>query len=180
VVVVAAAILFLTPAVLPGNKGGIQAQQALYRVRTTGTLPAEQAAAAVANLNQALEQDPDRAQFYGFLGSLYAWQGAYDEAVLALQRRAGLDGPQALERYAPFTRWQRQLAGEPAPPDWESTSHLYSQWMTRFPDRAEAYILLATARQRQGQASAADGSVRAGVEQGAEPGGLLTWYQANH
>ena len=120
-------VRLLAPGIWLGNLGVLQAQQTLFTARATGRLQAEQGEAAITHLNRALLHYPERAQFYAFLGSLYAAQGEHARALAVLEQRVALDGSRALDQYAPFVRWQRQLAGSPPPPPWESTVRLYSQ-----------------------------------------------------
>jgi putative inorganic carbon (hco3(-)) transporter len=173
---VALAIVVASSHIWWGNWGVIRAQRALWQARVRGTLPQAQAADGIEALSRALATNPENPQFHQLLGSLYAWQGNDALSINSLEMRVALDGPDALADYAPFIRWQRALQGTAAPPAWESTIRLYSQWMNRFPNRAEGYVLTAIARRRQGQAVPAGGVVRAGVEAGAQPASILETY----
>lgn len=104
-------------------------------------------------------------------------KGNDEAAITALRQRVLSDGPRALDHYAPFVAWQRQLADAPAPPPWTGTIRLYSQWMSRFPDRAENYVMLALIADEQPDApTIATSLLQSGREQGAEPGQLLSFY----
>lgn len=142
-VLLALGALFLLPGVWHGNLGTVRAQQALLQARHSGVLPAPVAATAVTHLEQARSYLPDRAQFHAFLGSLYAWQGRPAAAMAALRQRVALDGPYALDKYAPFVGWRHRLTGTPPLPPWQGTISLYSHWRRRFPQRAEPYALSA-------------------------------------
>lgn len=176
-IALAVLVLALLPGVLNGNLGAVRGHRALVVARETGRLPAGEAAEAIMWLERALTRRPDDPDLHSLLGSLAAWQGEYETALKHQQRRVELDGPQALDQYAPFTRWQRALVGEPAPPPWQSTERLYSQWATRYPARAEETMLLALVRERQGQPEAAARLIEAARARGAEPAGLLDGYE---
>jgi len=169
--------LTLLPGVLAGNLGAVRGHRVLVAARETGRLPAMEAEAAVMALEEALAHRPDDPDLHHLLGSLAAWQGEYAMALVRLERRVERDGPQALDTYVPFTRWQRALAGEPPPPPWESTARLYTQWMNRYPARAEETMLLVLVRERQGQPEAAARLIEAARARGAEPAGLLDGYE---
>jgi hypothetical protein len=90
-----------------------------------------------------------------------------------------LDGEDALGRYFPSGDWLRQLQGfAPAPEqDWRDLVMIYGYWRDRFPERAYTYAELGMAYQcyLDDPAQAAS-AVRAGIEKGAVPVGLLEAY----
>lgn len=170
------AFLLVNPRPLWSNLAAIQAHRALYRARTTGELPSAQAQAVVQSVHDALARAPDDPHFHMLLGGLYAWQGKYGDAIAALERRVQLDGPDALADRVPYVTWQRQLRNAPPPAPWRSTIELYTHWLTRFPRRAEPYLLVAIARRRQGRPEVGEAIVASGIEREAEPSGLLAHY----
>ena len=127
------------------NLALIHAHQALFTARTTGELPASQAETAVTLLTRAIQRDPQNAQLFGAIGSLYAWPGNNAAALEALRQRAALDGADPLSHYIIFESFRYQLQSKVIPDSDDSLKRTYRQWLNRFPNRAETYVLAAPA-----------------------------------
>ena len=159
------------------NLGAIRAHRALLAARTTGSPQKDVLQAAVGPLHQALARDPDNVYACDLLGSLYAWQGDCDAAIEAFVRRVELDGQDPVARYAPFEALRRRIQGEAGHDRWDDVLRVYSQWMARFPDRAETYVQAAIVWHRyRGDRTRAAAVLRSGLDHGAQPRGLLSCY----
>jgi tetratricopeptide (TPR) repeat protein len=131
---------------------------------------------AAGALERALERNPDNLQAHLLLGSLYAWQGEQSAALGHLQAAVTLDGRTPLARHAPWALWQRKVRREPAGNPWDDLLWVYGHWTTRYPQRAEVYVLPAIvwARQKEDAARAIE-LLERGIELGAEPAALLRY-----
>jgi putative inorganic carbon (HCO3(-)) transporter len=159
------------------NLGAVRAHKLLWIARTTGSAPDNLLQKATEPLHQALFRDPDNAHIYGLLGSLYAWEGNYPASFDALEHRVTLDSRDPIGYYAPFEALRRRIQRERGYDCWDDTLRVYSQWMARFPDRAETYVLVAIVwDQHKEDRARAIAVLRSGLEHGAQPGGLLSWY----
>jgi putative inorganic carbon (HCO3(-)) transporter len=183
VLITAFALLFLlmsallAPAVPPRNLGAIRAQKVLVEARTTGAVQDQLLRSALASLQRALARDPDNVYLHERLGSLYAWQGDYRAAMAAFEDRVALDGQDPVGRYAPFEALRRQIQGETAHDPWDDVLWIYGNWMQRFPERAEPYVQVALVWEKhKGDATRARAVIESGLENGAEPAGLLRYY----
>jgi hypothetical protein len=178
-------LIFLAVWLLPGvgvrNLALGRAHRALYSARQNGAALQANVSPALRWVEAALRYDGDNPQLYGAQGSLLAWNSDPAAAVEALRRRVLLDSERPLARYAPFLLWQRQLTGMAAPAEGQDLLHVYSQWRVRFPERAEGYVLSALALELQMEQDPA-AMLQTGLEQGAMPSSLLTYYlaQFNH
>jgi len=161
------------------NLGMIQAHKGLIQARSSGVPPGDLLRSGARHLRRALARDPDHAQAYSLLGSIHAWQGDYAAAVEALDRRVALDGRDPFGRYAPFEALRRRIQGGTGYDPWDDVLRLYSQWMTRFPDRAETYVQAAIVWHRhKGDRARAIALLRSGLARKAQPQGLLVYYLA--
>jgi hypothetical protein len=167
----------LAPATPALNLGVLRAHQALVQARASHVPPAAALQAAVAPLREAMARDPDNVHIYGHLGSLHAWLGDYPAALAALEAQAALDVQTPLERYAPFEVLRRRLAGETGQDPVEDLLWVYRHWQDRYSDRAEGYVRTALVWDRyKGDPQRARQALQAGLDQGAEPAGLLAYY----
>jgi hypothetical protein len=174
-------LLLLSPLMAPAapylNLGAIRAHKALLAARASGPPRSDILQTAVGPLRRALVRDPDNAHAYELLGSIYAWQGDYDAALKAFGHRVRLDGQDPIARYAPFETLRRRIQGEAGHDNWDDTLQVYSQWMTRFPDRAETYVQIALVWDRcKSNPDHAIAVLRSGLDNGARPRGLLYYY----
>jgi putative inorganic carbon (HCO3(-)) transporter len=123
--------------------------------------------------------EADNPQLAHLLGRVRAELGEYEAALAAFEGRVALDGEDALARYAPWELWRRRLTGEAPGDPWRDLLWIYSQWQSRFPQRAEYYVLPALVRAGpQHDLPAAVRVIHAGLDRGAEPQGLLQHYSA--
>jgi putative inorganic carbon (hco3(-)) transporter len=168
-----------SPARASLNLGAIRAHQMLIQARRTGAPPAGGFEAALGLLERAARQAPSSVSAHNLLGSLYAWEGDPGAATDALERAAVLDIDGAVVRYEPWILWKRLLEGTEPPGVWQDLIAIYTQWMTRYPDRAEAVLQVALIYDRQlGDRGRARSVLQSGLEQGATPAGLLTRFLA--
>ncbi|MCL5958988.1 MAG: O-antigen ligase family protein [Chloroflexi bacterium] len=169
----------VAPADPPLNLGSIRAHKMALAARSGEPAPAQAWSTPEQDLQEALSRRPGDPQTYGLLGILFAWQGNYPAAIQALELRAALDAQDPMGRYAPFEALRRSLRGEQDSDRWDDTLRVYSQWATRFPDRAETYAQIAVVWDRfKGDPGQAAAVLRSGLEKRAGPQGLLTYYLA--
>jgi putative inorganic carbon (HCO3(-)) transporter len=174
--VLLALALALLPAVRELNLGALQGRRAVIAARAGGSPAEADLGSAAGRLARALPALPDDPHIPSLLGSVFAWQGDYQAALDAFARQVAVDGRDPMRRYAPFEAWRRELAGEPAGDPWQDLLRVYGQWMARFPSRAEPYVWAAIVRRRyQGNPRGAVAVLRAGLDHGAQPRGLLTY-----
>jgi len=121
--------------------------------------------------------NPAAARPSELLGSLYAWHGEDAAALGALARAVAADGEGSVARYAPWLTWQRRLEDSPSPGIWHDLAQVYTQWLRRYPDRAETYARLALIYGQQlRDPTQARAVLLSGQEQGAMPASLLAYY----
>lgn len=140
--------------------------------------PGEVLQAAEANLRRALRWDPNNSHAYHILGRLYGWLGEYERSIQAFSRGVELDGEDPVGRYAPSESCLRRIRGEMNHDRWDDAIRVYSQWMTRFPKRAESYVQIAIVwDQHKHDPARALAVLHSGSEK-AEPCGLLEYYRS--
>jgi hypothetical protein len=167
--------LALSPGIGQTNLGLLRAHQALLAARTSGVVDVEALQQARDQLAAAQLSKPGDPQVYDTLASLHAWLGENDAALAALRQRQVMDGRDPMARYAPWEPWRRRLLGEAGPAPADDLAKVYSQWMVRYPDRAEGYLRVALVWQwLKGNPAQAAAVLQDGLAQGAQPAGLLT------
>lgn len=168
--------LALSPGLWPTNLGLLQAHRALLASRAAGMPEAGRLAPARDLLLAAEAQTPGDPQVLDTLASLHAWLGEDAASLAALRQRLAMDGRAPMARYAPWVDWRRRLLGEAAPAPADDLIKVYSQWMARYPDRAEGYLRVALVWQwLKGDRAQAAAVVQQGLANGAQPAGLLTY-----
>jgi len=173
------AVVLAAPATPWLNLGAIRAHQLLVKARATGAVGSGDLEAALGPLRRAAARDPENVYLADLLGSLYAWQGDYEAALDALERRVMLEPENPMARYAPWMPWLRQLQGQEPSSGWDDLLWVYGHWQTRYPDRAEGYVRSAIVWARyKGEPGRAQQVLEAGLEKGAKPQGLLTYYRS--
>jgi len=173
------AIALLAPATLSLNLGAIPAHKALVEARTEGWVRAQELAAGLSRLQQAAARAPDNVYLHDLLGSLYAWQADDAAALRALQSRVTLESPNPLARYGPHEALRRRIEGEAGHDRWDDALRVYQHWLERYPGRAESYVRPAAVwHLHKGDAPRAAALLRSGLEAGARPAGLLSYYLA--
>ena len=178
-ILAAAALLawLVRPGLAERNAGLVLGHKVVMDARGGGDVPADALGRAEGMLQRAVSREDGSVHTIGLLGSLRAWRGDSAGAIVDLQERVALDGPDALRRYAPWVVWQRRLEGSSQVAGWADTVWFYSYWMRRYPDRAELYALVACAWEQWLDApDRARAALESGLEKGAEPTGLLTTY----
>jgi putative inorganic carbon (HCO3(-)) transporter len=167
--------LALSPGIWQTNQGLLHAHQALLTARTTGVADIEALQQARDQLLASAASKPGDPQVYDTLASLQAWLGENDAALATLRQRLAMDSGAPMERYAPWEPWRRRLLAEDGPGAAVDLTKVYSQWMVRYPDRAEGYVRVALLAERwQGDRTRAAAVLQEGLKQGAQPAGLLT------
>ena len=166
--------LLVAPSALQLNQTVVRAQRWLLSAREGTALKAEDAASLARDLERLTRLDAGNPQLYSLLGCVQAWLGDYGAATTAFARRVELDGQNPLARYAPFEHGRRRLVGTGQSEPWKDLGWVYSQWASRYPERAEYYMLVALLRQEYlGNPEGAVQALNAGIERGAEPRGVL-------
>jgi len=180
IIVVPMALVIIDPAPFFMNIGVIKAHRALYAQQASGSLDLSALEAAKESLSQVLRDDEGNLSTYELLGRIYAWEGIEPLAMNAFAHRVALDGKDPFLRYFPSKHWLTQLDGsyDPEGEKWDDLVQVYSQWMARFPDRAELYIEASIAWQcRLNNPEMAARILTKGIEKGVMPPGLLEYYQ---
>ncbi len=136
---------------------------------------------ALAETSHKLESlarlDTDSVHLHDLRGRVLAWLGQYEEAMEAFSRRVELDGQDPIARYDPAEHLRRRLVGQQSRDVWEDVIRIYANWMTRFPQRAEPYVWSAVVHWEHRHAPQdAVAVLTLGVERGAQPHGLLSYY----
>jgi O-antigen ligase len=179
IAVILTVLVVARPGTWHKNLGLVQAHQALVAVRRTGVVDAGQLAAARDRLLAVTRQTSANAQVYDELASLHAWLGEDEPALHALRQRVARDLADPMARYAPWEPWRRQLSRDTAHNPADDALRVYSQWMNRYPDRAEGYARIAIVWDRdKGDKAQAMAVLRSGLDRGAQPAGLLAAYLA--
>lgn len=169
--------LVVSPASAALNLGAIRAHRLLFQARQVGSLPTAGVPAAIGPLDYAARRNPVGSRPNELLGSLYAWQGDEEAALDALEQAVAADGLATITRYAPWLHWKNRLEGSPSPDIWQALIQVYSQWMVRYPERAETYVRLAVVYDTYlGQAAQARAVLLAGQGVAANPAALLSYY----
>ena len=165
--------LVLRPGLGALNLGSIEAHKAL----ANGIADSEGLSRAASHLEGALRRQPGNSQTYRTLGRLYGWLGQYERAMGALDHGVRLDGEDPMTRYAPWVVWLREIQGNGGSDRWEDLIRIYSYWMRRYPKRAESYIQTALVWEKhKGNPPRARAALESGLDNGAEPEGLLNYY----
>ena len=172
-------IIFVTnPAALLLNLGAVRAHLALFPAETSGVPAVVELAGAEDTLSRAIRLNPGYLQAYELLGRIYAWQGEPAQALGAFARRVALDGKDPFLRYYPSGSWLRQIQSQgqmsAEGQNWDDLIQVYSQWLVRYPERAENYAEIGLIWQcHQGNPGQAKSVLMAGIEQPARPIELL-------
>jgi putative inorganic carbon (HCO3(-)) transporter len=160
------------------NLASLQAHKALLQTPSAVTLDEGALRSAQDSLERALLAQADNSHLYSLSGQVHAWLGDEERALEAFSRRVELDGQNPITRYAPFEALRRWIQGEVEHDQWDDTIRVYSQWMVRFPERMEPYLLIAMVlcqhKQDPGQASQV---LEAGLAH-AQPQSVLTLYSS--
>jgi putative inorganic carbon (HCO3(-)) transporter len=155
----------------------VQAHRLLLSAQAGENPPQQSLASVATELSKALPLQANNPHLYRLLGRVYGWMGAYPEAMDAFLHAVEEDGRQAVASYAPFEHLRRRITGDKEHDRWADVLWIYSNWMARFPQRAEPVVLVALVRERYlGDTQGAAAVVRSGVERGAQPHGLLLYY----
>ena len=166
----------LLPGVRELNAGTLQAHKLLYAARKGAAVPTRELVAAQAHLLRGVSIDTDRAHAHSLLGSLYAVQGDDPAAFAAFQRQVALDMADPLAAYAPFEALRRSLAAENPGDPTSDLLWIYSQWMWRFPTRAEPNVWAAIVHEQyRADLGEARAVLQQGLERGAQPRGILEY-----
>ena len=169
--------LLLAPGVRELNLGAVQAHKGLMDSRSSGVPSEDLLQSAAMHLQSTLARNPAEPHAYSLLGSIYAWLGDYSSAIEAYDRKVALDGRDPMARYAPFEVWRRRIDGDTGHDRWDDALWVYRHWKNRYPDRAEAYVWSAIVwDQHKGEPERAIATLQSGLDNGAQPRGLLSHY----
>jgi O-antigen ligase len=171
--------LLILPAIGARNLGSIEAHRALLEAQETSTPDTDHLRQAVNLLRWASQRFPDNAHTYRTLGRLYGWLDRPRRAVEVLEDGVALDVQDPFNQYAPWLAWLRALQEEGEGDPTADLLWVYSQWMGRYPERAEHYVQAAQAWDRYaGDPTQARNVVERGISQGAKPLQLLEHFQS--
>ena len=173
-------IVLLSPASVYMNIGAIQAHQALYQSPTIHASNLSTLEKAKATLGKGLALDSGYLNAYELLGRIYANEGNANMALDAFAHRVALDAQAPLLHYFPseyLLRWIKDdasIEGE----NWADLVKIYSQWIDRYPNRAESYIETGLIWQCYlGNIDKSQSIVSSGIEKQAQPIEVLEFYQ---
>ncbi len=170
----------INPASIYINIGAIQAHTALSTIQASGLSDLKELEEAKATLQEAYLLNPGYLDSYDLLGRIQAWEGNPILAMEALTKRVEHDGNEPLLQYYPSAYWLRQIEGGSSGNEdkWNDLIGVYSQWKTRYPDRAELYTQIGVIWQcYMADTNNAAIVIEAGIEAQAKPIGLLEYYQ---
>lgn len=159
------------------NLSTLRAHKLLLSAQAGESPPREALGSVAEDLHRVVRVETDNAHLYNVLGRVLGWLGEYQAAVEALNREVEIDAEDAIARYAPFESLHRRIEGTEGHDKWDDTLRIYRPWMSRFPERAESYVLVALVKdQYQDDPKAAASVLNSGIARGAEPRGLLLYY----
>lgn len=162
-----------SPAVVAMNLGALRAHALLAPFPTAQAAPSELEPAR-ASLEEALRRDPGLAQAHLLLGRIASLQGEFSAAGAHYEQRVALDMLDPVGAYQPALRLRQMIAPGPPPDPAAELWQIYHAWNTRFPDRAEGYLLKSIlSDQYQNNPSTAQNLLQAGIQAEALPPGLL-------
>lgn len=175
-------VLLLVPGALVsragprGNWAALRAHRLLWSAQLGKSPPPEALSVVAQDLNAALQADGDNVHLHNLLGRVLSWLEQHPDAIEALSRQVELDGQNALARYDPSESLRRRIMGQEAEDDWQNVLRLYQRWLSRYPQRAELYMLTALVRHlHQDDPQGAAAVLKVGIERQAEPRGLLLY-----
>ena len=170
----------INPAAFYMNIGAIQAHHALYASHDPDIPDQSVFKSAKSTLLKVLSLDSRSISAYELLGRIYSREGIPDKAISAFANRVYLDGKDPLLHYFPSERLLRLINGGEIKKNqnWDDLIQVYTHWRDRFPERAEVYAEIGLVWQCYlGNLVTTDSTLRTGIENQAEPSGLLEYYQ---
>jgi putative inorganic carbon (HCO3(-)) transporter len=171
--IVFALFALLYPTRLPLNLAAIQAQRCMYPFPPTRSLNPACLSIPRVILQAALRLDPKQGQAHLLLARIASLQGDYPAALAHYEQRLSLDMQHPLV-YNPAQRMLHWLAPQaPFDPAAELLK-VYQAWVTRFPERAEGYLLRSlVVSQYQHDPARGQALVQAGIKANPQPLELL-------
>ncbi len=131
---------------------------------------------AAGELQAALAMEHGRPEAHVLLARTLAWSGEEAAALVTLQGVVEMDGRNAVAHYAPFENLRRRLAPQERHDPWADMLWPYQNWISRYPARAENYVLAALVqRYPLANPAAARETLQAGIRAGAVPDKLFTY-----
>ncbi|MBN1886780.1 MAG: O-antigen ligase family protein [Thermoflexales bacterium] len=170
-------IALIRPLTFYTNLAAAQSHKGLYSAYTDGAVPEALLAEAESNWQRVVRLDPAHSHAYTMLGRIQGHLGHYEQALTAFAYQVILDDDDPYGRYYLPGSLLRRVRGEGLDHPWDDALQVYSQWMMRFPDRAEGYLQVGLVWERYKLDPAqARRVIEAGISQEAQPLGLLTYY----
>ncbi|MHB0868235.1 MAG: O-antigen ligase family protein [Chloroflexota bacterium] len=176
-----AAVLVAAVLVRPGpaflDAGAAVAHRVVLEARQGAPPDVDGLRRALFLLEGSLTTEGRNPRAHYLIGSLRALDGDYVAAAGAIERAVDLEDSGTVGRYLPADSLRRQISGSGPAEVWGDLLRANSQWVTRYPGRAELYAQAAAVWYRQrGDAARAAAALRSGLAAGAEPRGLLESY----
>jgi hypothetical protein len=167
-------LALLQPATVYMNLGALQAQRLLYPFPLVQDLSPTSTEAAQTNLEKALSRNPSLRQPYLLLGRIASLEGDYSAAQQHYRKRVALDMQNPLASYNLPVLILNWLAPPTQFNPAEELLKIYRNWNTRFPERAETYLLKSlVVSLYQANPDSGKGFLQSGIQANAQPSGLL-------
>ncbi len=172
--------VLVAPGLLVRNIGVLRAHRILSQVEASSSPAAGNLAPVRTQLERISQSPQGDSHVFNLLGRADAWLQDYNQAILAFRQEVTLDEAEdPLSHYAPQEGLRARLVGAPPMDAADALVKVYSAWMTRFPDRAEAYLRVAMVwAELKGDREKALTVVQRGIDADAVPHGLLERYRA--
>jgi putative inorganic carbon (hco3(-)) transporter len=158
------------------NLGTVQAHKLLSPFPTAQVTSTANLEAAQMNLEEALRLDPSLRQAHLLLGRFASLQGDFSPAVQYYENRVALDMLDPVAAYHPALQLQLLITSDSPPDPAVELWKIYHAWNTRFPNRAEGYLLKSMlTSQHQSNYSTGANFIKMGIDANALPPGLLAY-----
>jgi len=156
------------------NFAMVQAHRTLLTTREAIAPDREMLRSVAGSLTRALDRQPSNTHLYSLLGEVYGWLGDDEQAIAAFRRRVELDGSDPTARYDPAGSILQRIQGDRR----YDEVRVYQHWTSRFPERAEFYLLVAiySCEHSANQTMALHALEKGLID--AQPNGALAFYHA--
>lgn len=167
-------LALLRPATVYMNIGALQSQRLLYPFPFVQDLSPNGLAISQNNLEKALSMNPSLRQPYLYLGRIASIQGDYSIAQQHYRNRVALDMQNPVASYNTAQLLRNWLVPQALQNPATELLKIYQAWNTRFPERAETFLLKSlVVSQYQADLARGQALLQEGVQENAQPLGLL-------